>query len=71
MRLETFYSSFRKEGETVLSEETQSENKTEENKSSDDLGFRPFVTDPAKQARYEKYLGFIKIGANGKAFLIY
>lgn len=25
--------------------------------------FRPFVSEPLKQARYEKYLGFIRIGA--------
>lgn len=54
----------RLEGETVLIEESQSENNTEDNKSSNDLGFRPFISDPDKQARYERYLGFIKIGAN-------
>ncbi|CAB0000370.1 unnamed protein product, partial [Nesidiocoris tenuis] len=29
----------------------------------DDMNFRPFIGDPPKQARYEKYLQFVKIGA--------
>lgn len=31
-----------------------------------DASFKPFLSDPSKQARYERYLGFIKIGAAGK-----
>ncbi|CAH1392932.1 unnamed protein product [Nezara viridula] len=50
----------RKEVETDLNEEAQ----TDEDRTSDELCFRPFIGDPAKQVRYERYLGFIKIEAN-------
>ncbi|KAK9502703.1 hypothetical protein O3M35_011417 [Rhynocoris fuscipes] len=35
----------------------------EERKVSPMEGFRPFLADPEKQQRYEKYLHFVKIGA--------
>lgn len=36
---------------------------------NDDHNFRPFVADPQKQARYEKYLQLVKIGAKGYSCL--
>ncbi|CAH1390423.1 unnamed protein product [Nezara viridula] len=57
----------RKEVETDLNEETQ----TEEDKSSDELSFRPFIGDHAKQVRYKRYLGFIKIEANDTLKIIH
>ncbi|KAF6203253.1 hypothetical protein GE061_003671 [Apolygus lucorum] len=52
-------------------ENTTDENKTEELSIPelppvgpvDDQDFKPFVADPSKQARYEKYLQLVKIGA--------
>ncbi|XP_014242880.1 G patch domain-containing protein 1 homolog [Cimex lectularius] len=57
----------------ILEDEKQQKTKDEEVEElpqpeevegqTEDTGFRPFISDPAKQARYERYLHFVKIGA--------
>uniref|UniRef100_A0A0A9YGP9 G-patch domain-containing protein n=1 Tax=Lygus hesperus TaxID=30085 RepID=A0A0A9YGP9_LYGHE len=52
-------------------EKRTEEDKTDENNlpelppgdPKDDHNFKPFIADPSKQARYEKYLQLVKIGA--------
>lgn len=41
-----------------------------ENTSSLSEAFRPFISDPEKQQRYEKYLHFVKIGAKGLSYVL-
>ena len=45
--------------------ESKEETENKDELASNNLVFRPFVSDPSKQARYERYLSFIKIGAKG------